>query len=43
MVKKSKGLTEGEGSGGGLLPAVEGHSLVTRYKQLPKAVEFVKL
>ena len=31
MVKKSKGQTEMEGSGGGLFPAVEGHSLRTRY------------
>ena len=32
MVKKSKRQTEVEKSGGGLLPAVEGHSLATRYK-----------
>ena len=32
MVKKSKGQTEVERSGGGLLPSVEGHSLGTRYK-----------
>ena len=32
MVKESKRQTEMEGSGGGLLPAVEGHSLGTRYK-----------
>ena len=29
MVKKSTGQTEVEGSGGGLLPAVEGYSLGT--------------
>ena len=29
MVKKSKGQTEVEGSGGGLLPVEEGHSLGT--------------
>ena len=33
MVKKSIGQTYLEGSGGGLLPAVEGHSLGTRYKE----------
>ena len=32
MVKKSKGQIEVEGSGGGLLPAVDGHNLGTRYK-----------
>ena len=31
MVEKSKGQTEVEGSGGRLLPAVQGHSLGTRY------------
>ena len=33
MVKKSKGQTEVERSGGWLLPAVEGHSLGTRYSR----------
>ena len=36
MVKKSKVRTDVERSGGGLLPAVEGHSLGTRYKVLEK-------
>ena len=34
MVEKSKGQTEVKGSGGGLLPAVEGHSLGTLKKSL---------
>ena len=34
MVKKSKRQTEVERSGGELLPAVEGHSLVTRYNDI---------
>ena len=33
MVKKIKGQTEVDGSGGGLLPAVDGHSLGTIFKK----------
>ena len=41
MVKKSKGQTEMERSGGGILPAVEGHSLGTRYIIGTRQTEFI--
>ena len=40
MVKKSKGQTEVEGSGGGLFPAAEEHSIGKRYKGTDTDNEF---
>ena len=41
MVEKSKGQTEVAGFDGGILPAVEGHSLGTRYIIGTRQTEFI--